>query len=79
MSEHTAGFEAATGVSSFPSKRRDMAVLCHEGGPIEPGPPTLELASIAPASAVMYLVELPLPGLAAGMRLAITEVERGMT
>jgi hypothetical protein len=74
---HTTGLAAGAGVSSLPSNRLDIAVLCHMGPPVEPGPPPA-LSAGAKVSPT-YLLALPLPGLAEGRRFTITEVDRGIT
>lgn len=69
------------GCSSLPSKRFDMAPLCH--ALLLAGPPPLclcvgsEMGTEAVVPAI-YIAALPLPGRADGSRLTITEDERGM-
>lgn len=83
----TASFIAAGGryLSSFPSKRFEIAPavnLFHVGARVFDVEEAFASGRMdGPGKGcvpIMYDAAFPLPGLEAGMRLAMTEVERGM-
>lgn len=63
------------GGSSFPSKRLDIAPLCHVGVLYEADCDFGSVELLAPA---MYMAALPFPGRADGSRRTITDDERGI-